>query len=355
MDRRTFLSTAFSTSALAAAGTGTLLRGAEAGSALIKPKPLKAGDTVALITPATYVSNPDALLLAQRTVEFLELKWKLGRNAGKRNGYLGGTVDERVQDLHAAFTDPGVQGVWCIRGGYGSAMLLDKIDYALIRGHAKIFVGYSDITALHLGIQKKAGIVTFHGPMALAAFSEYTLAHFRRALFDARPLGLQANPDEGHVIRPKHRLRTLRGGRGAGELAGGNLSLICSLMGTPYELDTDGKLLFLEDVGEQPYAMDRMLTQLRLAGKFRRIQGLILGECSECVPSEYKPAFESSFSLGEVYDNILGELKVPLLSGLAIGHTDDQLTLPLGVRATLDADAGTLSFEETALDSGSSV
>jgi muramoyltetrapeptide carboxypeptidase len=230
-------------------------------------------------------------------------------------------------------------------------MLLDRIDFALIRSHTKIFTGFSDITALHLGLHQQSGMVTFHGPTVLADFSDYTLEHFRRALFDARPLGVLRNPAEERPIRPKHPLRTLQGGRGTGALMGGNLTLISTTMGTPWEIQTDGKLLFLEDVDEQPYSMDRMLTQLRLAGKFRHIRGLILGQCQDCAPREFKPAFDNTFSLGEVYDNILGELKVPVLAGLTIGHTEDQLTLPLGVRATLDADAGTLTVEEEALDS----
>jgi muramoyltetrapeptide carboxypeptidase len=342
MERRSFLF-----SSAAALGTGS-----PAGPpTLLKPKPLRAGDTVALIAPSTYVSSPDALQLAKRTVEYFGLKWKLGRNLGKRTGYLGGTVDERVADLHAAFTDPEVRAVFCTRGGYGAAMLLDRIDFALIRSHTKIFTGFSDITALHLGLHQQSGMVTFHGPTVLADFSDYTLEHFRRALFDARPLGVLRTPAEERPIRPKHPLRTLQGGRGTGALMGGNLTLISTTMGTPWEIQTDGKLLFLEDVDEQPYSMDRMLTQLRLAGKFRHIRGLILGQCQDCAPREFKPAFDNTFSLGEVYDNILGELKVPVLAGLTIGHTEDQLTLPLGVRATLDADAGTLTVEEEALDS----
>ena len=321
MERRSFLF-----SSAAALGTGS-----PAGPpTLLKPKPLRAGDTV---------------------VEYFGLKWKLGRNLGKRTGYLGGTVDERVADLHAAFTDPEVRAVFCTRGGYGAAMLLDRIDFALIRSHTKIFTGFSDITALHLGLHQQSGMVTFHGPTVLADFSDYTLEHFRRALFDARPLGVLRNPAEERPIRPKHPLRTLQGGRGTGALMGGNLTLISTTMGTPWEIQTAGKLLFLEDVDEQPYSMDRMLTQLRLAGKFRHIRGLILGQCQDCAPREFKPAFDNTFSLGEVYDNILGELKVPVLAGLTIGHTEDQLTLPLGVRATLDADAGTLTVEEEALDS----
>lgn len=323
----------------------------DSGPAFLKPRPLMPGDCVALITPATYVSSPDALQLARRTVEFLGLKWKTGRNLGKRNGYLGGSVDERVADLHEAFLDPEVKAVFCTRGGYGSAMLLDRIDFDLIRKHPKIFLGYSDITALHLGIHQKSKIITFHGPMALSDFPDYTLEHFKRAIFDPRPLGVLSNPPEGRVIRPKHPTRTLRGGKGTGALTGGNLTLIATTMGTPWEIQTDGKVLFLEDVGEEPYSMDRMLTQLRLAGKFRNIRGLILGECQGCKPREFQPGFESSFSLGEVYDNVLGDLKVPIFAGLAIGHTDDQLTLPLGVQASLDADAGTLTIEEEALDS----
>jgi len=342
VERRSFLFSA--AAALGAPGPASP-------STLLKPKPLQPGDTVALITPSSYVSSPEALQLAKHTVEYFGLKWKLGRNVGKRTGYLGGTVDERVADLHAAFTDPEVQAVLCTRGGYGAAMLLDRIDFALIRGHTKIFTGFSDITALHLGLHQQSGMVTFHGPTVLAEFSDYTLEHFRRALFDARPLGVLRNPAEERPIRPKHPLRTLKGGRGTGALTGGNLTLISTTMGTPWEIQTDGKLLFLEDVDEQPYSIDRMLTQLRLAGKFRNIRGLILGQCQDCAPREFKPAFESTFSLGEVYENTLGELKVPILAGLTIGHTEDQLTIPLGVRATLDADAGTLTVEEEALDS----
>ena len=341
MERRAFL--------LSSAGAAAA-RAMDSGPALLTPRPLAAGDTVALITPATYVSNPDALQLARRTVEFLGLKCKPGRNLGKRAGYLGGSVEERVSDLHEAFLDPEVKAVLCTRGGYGSAMLLDRIDFNLIHKHPKIFVGYSDITALHLGIHQKSKLITFHGPMALAGFSDYTLEHFKRALFDGRPLGVLGNPPEERVIRPKHPTRTLRGGQASGPLIGGNLTLITASMGTPWEVQTDGKLLFLEDVGEEPYSIDRMLTQLRLGGKLRAIRGLILGECAECVPRQFQPGFESSFSLGEVYDNVLGDLKVPVFSGLTIGHTEDQLTLPLGVHATLDADAGTLTIDEAALD-----
>ena len=336
MKRRSFLSVA---AAAAAAPPGPLL----------KPRVLKPGDTVALITPSTYIADPDRLELARRTVEFLGLKYKVGRAVGRRDGYLGGSIKERVADLHSAFEDPDVKAVFCARGGYGAAMLLDSIDFGLIRKHPKIFTGYSDITALHLGIHQASGLVTFHGPTTLSNFNDYTLEHFRRAVFETKPLGRLANPVEPRSIRPRHRIRTIRPGTATGPLIGGNLSLISTTLGTPWEIQTKGKILFIEDVDEQPYSMDRMLTHLRLAGKFRDIAGLIIGECANCVPRDFKPSFESTFSLGEVLDNVLGDLKVPVAHGLTFGHTDDQLTLPIGITATFDAGDGTLTINESAL------
>ncbi len=338
MDRRRFLAAAPAAASLTAAQPQ-----------LLKPRALRPGDTVGLVTPSTYVSDPDRLWLARRTIEELGFRCKVGRAVGRRDGYLAGSIRERVDDLHAMFADPEVKAVFCIRGGYGSAMLLDSLDYALIRRNPKIFLGYSDITALHLAIGRHAGLVTFHGPVVLSGLSDWTLEHFRRALFETKPLGRLSNPPEPRPIRPRHPWRAVRPGRARGPLIGGNLTLISTTLGTPYEIQTEGRILFLEDVGEEPYSIDRMLTHLRLAGKFRGIRGLIFGECAACRPREFQPGFESTFSTGEVVENILGRLDVPVLTGLVIGHTDDQLTLPLGVEAELDADAGTLTILESAL------
>lgn len=316
---------------------------------LIRPRALRLGDTVGLITPATYVSDPDRLLLAERTIRYFGLKLKLGRNVRKRTGYLGGSIEERLEDLHETFRDPEVKAVFAIRGGYGSAQLLDRIDYDLIRRNPKIFLGYSDITALHLAIHKSTGLITFHGPVTLSRFSRYTQRYFRRALFQPRPLGKITNPPDSDPLRPAHLLRTVRPGKARGRLAGGNLTLISTTMGTPFEIDTRGRILFLEDTEEQPYSIDRMLTQLRLAGKLDAAAGIVFGECQDCRPREFRPSFESTFSLGEVLDRILGDLKIPVLSGLTIGHTEDQLTLPLGVMASLDAGEGVLTIEEPAV------
>lgn len=312
---------------------------------LIRPRALRPGDTVGLITPATYVPDPDRLWLAERTVRHFGLRPKMGRNAGRRLGTYSSTLDERLDDLHAMFRDPEVRGVFCIRGGYGSAQLLDRIDYDLIRRNPKVFLGYSDITALHLAIHQRTRLITFHGPMTLARFTDYTQEHFRRALFETAPLGRLSNPPENNALRPAHPLRALRPGTATGPLTGGNLTLITAGLGTPYEIATQGHILFLEDIDEEPYSIDRMLTQLRLAGKLNGVAGVIFGECSNCQPR----GGDAYYSLGEVVANILGGLNVPVLYGLTIGHTDDQLTLPLGVAATLNADAGTLEITGAAL------
>lgn len=319
-----------------------------AASGLIKPNILREGSTVGLITPSTYVADPDRIALAEKTVAYFGLKLRMGRNVGKRYGYVGGSIEDRIADLHDMFRDPSVDGVFAIRGGYGTPQILDRIDYDLIRRNPKVFLGYSDITAMHLAIHQRTGLVTFHGPMPLARFPGFTQAAFRRAIFDSAPLGTVSNPPATDPLRPAHNLRAIRPGKARGRLIGGNLTLVCTLMGTPYEIDTRGKILMLEDVGEEPYRIDRMLTQLRLAGKLDAAAGIIWGECSDCGPKDYKPSFESTISTGEVAQNIFGSLKIPVLSGLTIGHTDDQLTLPVGVMATLDADAGQLVIEESA-------
>lgn len=313
----------------------------------IRPKALRPGDTVGIITPSTPVIDPERLAVVERTMNYFKLRWKMGKNVGKRSSDYQSFVSERLDDLHEMFRDQEVNAVFALRGGYGSPNLLDRIDYDLIRRNPKIFLGFSDITALHLAIHKRAGLVTFHGPTVSSGFSTYTQQHFRRALFETAPIGTVTNPPETNELRPNHTLRAIRPGTASGQLVGGNLSLIAATMGTPFEIETRGKIFFIEDVGEEPYRIDRMLTHLRLAGKLDQAAGIIFGECSGCSPADYKPSTASPYTLGEVVDNIFGALKIPVLSGLTIGHTPDQLTLPLGVMATLDAGKGTLEIKES--------
>jgi muramoyltetrapeptide carboxypeptidase len=315
---------------------------------LIKPRALRPGNVVGIISPSTQVTDPDRQQLAQKTVEYFGLKPKWGKNVRAQRARSVATVAERLDDLHAMFQDPEVQAVVCIRGGYGSGQLLAGIDYGLIRRNPKIFLGYSDITAMHLAIHKMTGLVTFHGPVLLSEFTPYTQDCFRRALFQTAPLGALTNPPAANSLRPAHDLRTIHPGTARGRLIGGNLTLVASLMGTPYEIETQGRIFFTEDVGEEPYRIDRMLTQLLLANKLQAASGAVFGECLDCGPSDYKPSFAWAMTFGEVLDGRFQSVRTPVLSGLTIGHTSDQLTLPLGVMATLNADKGVLTVEESA-------
>jgi len=302
---------------------------------LVKPRALKEGDTVALIAPSSYVFDLWRIDLAVERLAALGLKTKLGRNAKARHGYMAGTARERVDDLHAAFADPSIAGVFCLGGGYGTERLLDSIDYALIRRNPKILLGYSDITGLHLAIGRKAGVVTFHGPVAMSALPAWTLEYFKKALFSTEPIGELQNPPETDPLAPLFPRHTIAAGRARGPIVGGNLTLISTTMGTPYEIDTKGKILFLEDTGEAPYRVDRMLVQLQLAGKLADAAGIVWGTCTDCAPSN--SSFEVNLSMSDLLDEILGDLGKPVLAGLVFGHTKEKVTLPMGVACELDA------------------
>ena len=315
---------------------------------------LRPGDTVGLITPSSNVADPAELELAVSAVRYIGLNPRLGRNTNKRRGYLAGTVRERLDDLHAMFRDPDVRAIWCIRGGYGAPQLLDQIDYGLVRANPKVFLGYSDITALHLAFNRFAGLVTFHGPVVIfhdgvAHLNSYTLGSLKTALFQKGPIGRLTIPPAADVLAAQHRIETIRPGQAHGRLIGGNLTLIAALMGTAYEIDTRGAILFAEEVDEAPYRVDRLLTQLRLAGKLNAAAGIVFGECTDCGTSDCKPAFDSTLSVTEVLSGIIGQAPVPAFSGLTIGHTADQLTLPEGIPAILDAERGELVIEEGAV------
>lgn len=265
----------------------------------------------------------------------------LAPNALKKNRNLAGTDTERLSDLHKMFLDPDVDGLLCLRGGYGCIRLLSQIDYRIIRHNPKIMVGYSDITALQLAIWKRTGLVTFSGPMLVSDFGreagEYTLKHFHKAL--TSPFALRTIPPA-----PDIRSEVIRPGRASGHLLGGNLTLIAATLGTPYEIDTRGAILFLEDVDEQPYRIDRLLQQLRLAGKFRFVAGVVFGEFVGCEAEDDA----SSFSLLDVIKGAMKDITVPCYYGLATGHGVNKATLPLGVKAEIDAAKCLLTITEPA-------
>lgn len=344
IERRNFIKGMTATLALPALLNN--LGAAQTSNAVIKPKALKKGATVGVIAPGTAVSDPVDINKAKEVLDYFDLKMKLGNSVNKGSGYKTRSVKERLDDLHQMFEDKSVDAVFCIRGGYGSIQILDKIDYELIRNNPKIFIGYSDITAMHLAINKMTGLVTFHGPLLLSGFNSYTVKYFQKVLFDSSKIGTISNPQSNGGIRNPNRVRVLKQGTASGKLVGGNLSMIAALMGTKYEMDTNGKIFFFEDVGEEPYRIDRMLYQLKIAGKLNQANGIIFGTCEEC--GAKSPNLWDG-SLAEIIELVFADVNKPMLANIAIGHGDNQLTVPMGLEAELDTNLGVFNILENAV------
>lgn len=310
---------------------------------IIKPPKLKEGDTIGMIVPASMSFEADTIDRAKTQLEALGYRVKLGAHVYDRYGNLAGTDRDRAADVNAMFADPEVDGISCFSGGWGTPRLLPYLDYAMIRKHPKVLMGFSDITGLLNAIHRKTGLVTFHGPNADSLYEPYTLGNYRRAVMVTETIGLLAPPEKKptDLIDRENRVITLQGGKASGRLVGGNLTLIAALTGTPYEIETEGKILFLEDTHEELYRIDRMLTQLWLAGKLDRIAGFAFGRCTDC------PASGPALSMGQILRERFSH--VPSIWGLSFGHIEKKLTLPIGVMATLDADAGTLTIDESAV------
>ncbi|MFN7949526.1 MAG: LD-carboxypeptidase [Blastocatellia bacterium] len=308
---------------------------------IVKPPALRAGDTVAIVAPA---SNLKSDYLERGVAELARLGFhsKYEPEILSKARYTAGSDERRAGELMRAFTDPEVKAVWAARGGYGAMRLFNLLNDETLRQHPKIFIGYSDMTALHLYFYCRFGWVTFHGPMAakdLAGGAEhYERDELLKAITQAAPMG-EIN---GAGTEMLHRAA---GGRVSGRLLGGCLSLIAALMGTPDELDTRDAILFLEDTAVKPFALDRMLRQLRLAGKFDAVRAIVFGEMTDCVQHA-----EQGYTIQEVIAECTEDLGVPVLFGLRSGHSPlGNLTLPLGVTATLDAARGVLSIDEAAV------
>ena len=342
--------------ALAAAAFSVIAPGAAAAARppvsnpmpkLIKPARLRPGDTVGLIAPGGYTSER-AIDKALRNIESLGLKVRQGRYLREVFGNYAGSVEQRVADLHAMFLDPEVGMIWPIRGGSGCISLLAHLDYALIRRHPKILIGYSDITALHLALHRHAGLVTFHGPVASSTLTDYSREHMMAVLADPRPQYMIPMSDENAkqaLSQPHFGIHTHTHGVASGTLMGGNLSMVAALAGTPYAADIAGSILFLEEVNEAPYRIDRWMTQLDLAGGFRNAAALVVGICENCGPEHE----DVSLTLERTLGLHLHPLTIPAVTGYSIGHIRNQCTLPIGVRARIDTHAQTIELLEAAV------
>ena len=342
MHRRNFLGNA----ALAAL-TLPLLRGGDVWAATARkrllPVPLNKGDTVGLVSPSSATDEPLDLQLAQEAMQALGFKVKTGAHYAERRGYLAGTDAERAGDLNAMFADKQVKAVICVRGGSGAARLLPLLDYDVIRRNPKVLLGYSDITALHSAIHARTGLVTFHGPIGSGSWNRFNVDQFQRVFFDRELMQYQNTTDRGdELVQRKNRTVTLTAGKAQGELIGGNLSVLVALAGSSYLPDFRGKILFLEDVSEAPYRIDRMLSTLKLMGALDQVAGVVFGQCTDCEPGDGY----GSLSLAQILDDYLKPMKVPAYRGAMIGHIREQFIVPVGGKVELDADAGSFHLLE---------
>ena len=305
-----------------------------------RPKALKPGDTIAIISPAgatlcnTSQDGPDAFEQGHALLKAAGFKVRIMPNAKNKRLYLAGTDTERLADLHAAFQDPGIDGILCARGGYGCMRLLPHLDFKLVRQNPKVMIGFSDVTALLLPFYQKSGLVGFYGPMLTS-----NLIH-QEPYSQSELLKLAGGECKiPYTVPNRDAYQTFRPGVAEGRLIGGNLSLLAALCGTPWQPQTAGHILFIEDWKEKYYSLDRQFEQLKLAGLFENITGLLLCDFSEIEP-------EPEQSLAEFLKALTDSVKVPTGYGFSVGHGEQTATLPIGGMARFNAETGILSLQE---------
>jgi muramoyltetrapeptide carboxypeptidase len=301
---------------------------------LKRPQRLQRGDRIGVVSPAGWV-HPEEMERGLKALRAMGFHPVLGRQALSRHRYFAGGDAERAEDLMRMFADPEIRGIVCARGGYGSSRLIEHLDARVIRRQPKVFVGSSDITSLLLYLTQKCGLVAFHGPMVAGSFGRKPMPQSRRRfkkLLQGDPKSFRLAAPKAHVLRP---------GTARGRLTGGCLTLLCRSLGTPWEIQTRGAILLIEDVNEPPYRIDGMLSQLKQAGKFEGVRGVIFGEMVQCHP----PAKES-WTLRDAVADIFRDYSFPILFGCPIGHGDEIWTVPFGTQAVLNADRRHLELEE---------
>ncbi len=347
MKRSSFIkNSALAAAAVALTGNNTYSASRPYIPDVIKPGRIKEGDKIGLVSPAGMLSE-------EELKESVDNLTKLGFNPvpGKyvlnRNGYLAGTDKERADDLNAMFADKTIKAIVCTRGGYGAVRILPYLDFNLIKNNPKILIGYSDITILLCALYKKTGLVSFHGPVGTSTYNDYSVNHFRNVLMAPSSNYKMENPPPAEGDEPQ--IYTIRSGAAEGKLYGGNLSLVASLIGTEYDADTAGHIIYLEEVGEEPYRVDRMLTQMIQAGKFEKAAGVAVGIFSKCEAKPSESGITNSFSLREVLSDRLYPLGIPVIYGLSFGHIVNKFTIPTGIRARLNVDDASLTLLEPAV------
>ena len=308
-----------------------------------KPKALKTGDKIGVVAPSSPVRNRELISIVETTIENMGFKPIMYPSCYEIHGFLSGTDKVRAEDINNAFGNNDIDGILCLRGGYGTPRILSMLDYSIIKNNPKVFIGYSDITGIHMVLNKICRMVTFHGPTGTSdCFIEnnknsYTKQILSKNIFKTKPLGIVENLGDEEIV-------TVNGGQAEGEIIGGNLSLLVSTLGSSYEIDTKGKIFFIEEVGEYNYKIDRMLNSLALAGKFEDCNGVILGTWKGCSKEHDK----YSLDLITMFNEIIKPFGKPVINNFRAGHVNPQITIPFGTKVRLDADKKEVEFLESA-------
>jgi len=316
----------------------------------LKPPRLRVGDKVGLVAPA-FLTNEQDLQLSIERVKQLGLEPVYSDNILRKHGYFSGTDKERAEEFNRMVGNPEIKGIIFSNGGYGCARILDLVDYELIRRNPKVMIGFSDNTALINAIYKETGLITFHGPISRTIHREYNRMQFEN---------IAMNPKDTYIIRSSEsdlqkaakdktlERYTITSGKANGKLIGGNLTLICSMIGTPHQIDLKDKIVMIEDIGEEPYRIDRMLTQLTASDQLTKAAGIAFGVCKRCDKTE-KAVAPNSFTLRQVIEDRIKPLNIPAVYGLSFGHNECNFTFPIGLQAELDADKKTITLLEKAV------
>ncbi|MGB0525672.1 MAG: S66 peptidase family protein [Flammeovirgaceae bacterium] len=306
--------------------------------AFIRPKALKEGDTIGVIAPAGYVYDKTSIAEFEKILAKKGFKVVFGNTIYSQYGYFSGSDEFRAREVNSMFENPQIDGIIAMRGGWGCARILDQLDYKMIAKNPKVLMGYSDITALLIGIFAKTRMITFHGLMGYSTWDHFSTSYFDRIVMEGKQVIFQVPKDDTDHL-------TITTGKTKGRLVGGNLTVLSSMVGSEFLPEWEDKILFIEEIGEEPYRVDRMLTQLKLSGILNRVKGIIFGKCRRC-DAEFP---DRALTLEQVLEENFKDLKIPAFYGTAIGHIQQKFTFPIGIEVEMDADTGIIRQLESAV------
>lgn len=345
MDRRTFVQASTLGMLLSQTSLVSAEKSSQFSSQSVFPNRLKQGDTIVLVAPAGALSHKVDLEIAVESFQAMGLNVTVGKHLLDRDGYFAGKDKDRAADINSAFADPEVKGIFAIKGGWGCNRILPFLDFELIAKNPKILFGYSDITTLLNSLYHRTGLVSFHGPVGVSYWGQDQAEQMRQMIFDGGKFTIknQLDKDENALTQRNNRIQVINPGLAKGRLVGGNLTVLTSMVGTPYLPDMQGKILFLEDVSESIYRIDRYLSTLQLAGKLEQLAGVAFGQCTSCNPEKGY----GGFTLLQILEHYFKPLRIPAFMGGQFGHIRDNNIIPIGVNVEINADHGSLRLLES--------